>query len=258
MKKRIEFGRPPTIYLALLIMILIGLFTSMPIAVSEEIQTEDSLAPMKMKIDMEDETNTNSETITKTIYVRNTGKTPIHYVFYTEQDGCQNDISSKFQLSRTETEISPGNTFELNVTISKTDLEKYDSKDLENVKIKVVRNPESQTPVGYIIPVEIDNLNEKGNSGTKTNSNGMVKAINDALKKISGTDEKEEKNGTSGQRNQISNEDKKEISETSRGKDQKQLMPTIIPAKQLLIAGILCVFIVLAGGFYLNQKRKGE
>jgi hypothetical protein len=215
----------------------------MPIAVSEEIQTEDSLAPMKMKIDMEDETNTNSETITKTIYVRNTGNTPIHYVFYTEQDGCQNDISSKFQLSRTETEISPGNTFELNVTISKTDLEKYDSKDLENVKIKVVRNPESQTPVGYIIPVEIDNLNEKGNSGTKTNSNGMVKAINDALKKISGTDEKEEKNGTSGQRNQISNEDKNEISETSRGKDQKQLMPTIIPAKQLLIAGY-CVFLL--------------
>ena len=258
MKKRVEFGRLPTIYLVLLILILISLSISTPIAVSEEIQTGDSLAPMKMKIDMEEETNADNETITKTIYVRNTGNTPIHYVFYTEHDGSQNDISSKFQLSRTETEISPGNTFELNVTVSKTELEKYDSKDLENVKIKAVRNPESQTPVGYIIPVEIDNLKEKGNNSTKTNSNGS-KAINDILEKISGnTDGKEDGNSTKGQKDQTSAENKNEKSETNTEENQKRIMSTIIPAKHLLIAGILCVLIVLAGGFYLNQKRKGE
>ena len=257
MKKRIEFGRLPTIYLTLLILILISLSISIPIAVSEEIQTGDSLAPMKMKIDMEDETNADSETITKTIYVRNTGNTPIHYVFYTEHDGNQNDISSKFRLSRTETEVGPGNTFELNVTVSKTDIEKYDSNDLENVKIKVVRNPESQTPVGYIIPVEINNLNEKGKNGTKTNSNGP-KAINNILEKISGnTTEKEDGNSTE-QKNQTSAENKNEKSEKDNGENQKRTTPMTIPAKQLLIAGILCVFIILAGGFYLNQKRKGE
>jgi hypothetical protein len=235
-------------------LIFAAFLVSAGMAAAEEIRTGDSIAPMKMEIEM----GTDSETITKTIYVKNTGNTPIQYVFYTDQAGGKSEISSKFKLSETETEILPGNTFELNLTISKKDLEKYDSKDLENVKIKMIRNPESQTPVGYIIPVEINNFNEKGKekeetSKSKTNSNIAAGGIIGISEKISAAlnDMKNEKNGTE---SKDENTEKSEAESEKKEYENNQISNRTI--KTVIAIGMLSIFSVLISGLYLNRKRK--
>ena len=254
MKKRACFGKRPEILFVLAMLIFVAVISAGFVA-AEEIQTGDSIAPMKMEIDMEEEANPDSETIIKTIYVRNTGNTPTHYIFYTEQNGGKNEISSKFQLSETETEINPGNTFELILTVSKKELEKYDSKDLENVKIKMIRNPKSQTPVGYIIPVKITRLNEKESgeaADNKKNSNGTAGGTNRISEKISDAlnDVKDGGNTTKNGRNETSEKDGK--TETI---EKKKDMPNGT-ANRIIVVGLLSAFAVFIGGLYLNRKRK--
>ena len=251
MKTEDKFGSLLKVLFISAILIFAALISTSAVA-AEEIRTGDSIAPMKMKIDMDDETNPDNETITKIIFVKNTGNTPIHYIFYTEQTGGKNEISSEFKLSETETEISPGNTFELSLTVSKKELEKYDLKDLENVKIKMIRNPESQMPVGYIIPVEINNYNEKmdekttgskksiGSAGGITGiSEKILTALNDT--KGEGSSTQDEKNENPGKNDKTNGEGNQNPNKTT---------------KIIIAIGILITFTVLIGGVYLTRKRK--
>jgi len=256
--KRESCGRQSKI-LFILAMLIFSIFISTNAAAAEEIQAGDLIAPMKMEIEM----GTDNEIITKTIYVKNTGNTPTSYVFYTEQAGGKNEISSKFKLSETETKIDPRETFELSLTVSKKELEEYGSKDLENVKIKMIRNPESQMPVGYIIPVEINHFNEKTNEETAGNkTNGSVSAGTNSIseKPAAGSDDikieenqtkeenKEKKNENSG--NNIS--EKNENSEVNENGNQNRNRT----ARIIIAVGMLSTFAVLIGGLHLNQKRK--
>ena len=257
LKKGNHVGRPSKILLIFAALILMTLtFAALTLAgtaAAEEIQTGESIAPMKMKIDMD----ATDEIITKMIYLKNTGNTPTNYIFYTEQNGGKNEISSKFQLAETETMIAPGDTFELSLTISKEEIEKYNSKELESVKIKIIRNPESQTPVGYIIPVEIGHLDEKEKNetaGNKTSSTGVAGGIIGTSEKTSAASNDAKNEGNPTKEEKTIKEEKDGKTDLREGGNKNQSRT----AKTVIAVGILSALAVLIGGLYLNQKRKKE
>lgn len=128
--------------------------------------TGDSIAPMKLEIDPA----TGDITKTRTVIITNTGETVNEYVFYVEQTGGKNDLSGAFELSESAITLLPGDSKTLDIGIPVQAL-KTNLPDAE-YKLKIIRNPETQTPVGYIIPIksagsEPDTQPAGGKNGTQ-------------------------------------------------------------------------------------------
>lgn len=120
-------------------------------ATRTDIIISDSIAPMKLEID----SKTGNETETRTVTLTNTGEAATEYICYIEQTGGKKDIGADFELSESKIVLLPGDSGKLKIEIPAQAI-KTDSTDAE-YKLKIIRNPETQTPVGYIIPIKFAN-----------------------------------------------------------------------------------------------------
>ncbi|MCL2863191.1 MAG: hypothetical protein FWE54_03760 [Methanimicrococcus sp.] len=122
-------------------------------AVYGEIQISDSVSPMKIEISAASDSDAGGM-ISKTVSLRNTGDVPVHYIIY--MDSARNEnAASVFDLSATTASVNPGERFEFQISASKNEIEKYTEAELEDIKLKIIRNPDTLTPLGYIIPVTV-------------------------------------------------------------------------------------------------------
>ncbi|MCL2141828.1 MAG: hypothetical protein FWH46_02970 [Methanimicrococcus sp.] len=141
------------------------------IASNIEIVGGDSITPMKIEMDF-----TKSETVTKTVTLKNTGNMPTTYIFYTDAAGVQTQASSCFDLSETKIELAAGESYDLKISASVEELQKYSQTELDDLKLKIVRDSETTTPIGYILPINITGQDENKipenntSSGNKTNN----------------------------------------------------------------------------------------
>lgn len=129
----------------------------------------DSVSPLKLEVETGSST---AETETKIVTLTNTGETTTEYIFYVERSrGTNTSNSSSFGLSETKTAILPGETYKLEISIPASLIQ----NSTDEYKLKIVRNPETQTPVGYIIPILTAASSENG-SGNGSKNNGSNSA----------------------------------------------------------------------------------
>ncbi len=131
-----------------------------------DIVTGDSIAPMKIEIDLK---TSNAET--RTVILTNTGETATEYICFVEQTGGKKDISAVFELSESKITLLPGDSKKLEIKIPVPVLI-TNSADAE-YKLKIIRNPETQTPVGYIIPINLTGSDPAGKTSGRESSTDM-------------------------------------------------------------------------------------
>ena len=105
----------------------------------------DSISPVRLVVDA----NTNTVE-TRTVTITNTGNVPAEYIFYVAQTGGRENTASTFELSDTRATVQPGESHRLEISIQVQNI----NPNLEEYRLKIVRNPDTQTPVGYIIPID--------------------------------------------------------------------------------------------------------
>lgn len=235
-------------------------------AASGEIIISDSVSPMKIEISTENDPSADG-IISKTVSLRNTGDVPVNYVIYIES-GSSSKTSSLFELSAAAASVEPGERFELQISASKNELEKYTAAELEDIKIKLVRNPDTQTPLGYIIPVTVRQSGETG-TGTETKGGNSGKTVSvgtnasdagtqaegQAGEKIGNTGiSNGEKIGNTGISNGENQTAGGETPYTDDGRTQKKSGKYIM----IFTAFAACFILLLAGGFYAARNRKEE
>lgn len=221
-----------------------------------EVQIGDAVAPMKIEINAADADSNGM--ISKTVSLRNTGSVPLNYIFYAES-GRDENAAALLTLSATAASVAPGDRYDLHIRISKNEIEKYGAEDLEGIKLKIVRNPETQTPVGYILPVSVrpDDKTGNGTNGEKTENSGKTengkegiteKATEKATEKTEKTEGSrfEKENGPDGGSQKTVFSDGSERIQKSGSEKRGQL--TV-----LLAFGFI---LVMAGGLYTAGKRK--
>ena len=153
-------------------LILFTMFLLMTIGISigddsgaEQI-ISDSISPMKLEFDFSEN---DGEAITKTVFLRNTGTEQINYRFYVENKNSGNqNIETALKLSEKTVTILPNENFELEISLSADDIKNINN--LNETKLKMIRNPETQTPVGYIIPISFEVPENTGSEGRKQDS----------------------------------------------------------------------------------------
>jgi hypothetical protein len=153
-------------------LILFTMFLLMTIGISigddsgaEQI-ISDSISPMKLEFDFSEN---DGEAITKTVFLRNTGTEQINYRFYVENKNSGNqNIETALKLSEKTVTILPNENFELEISLSADDIKNINN--LNETKLKMIRNPETQTPVGYIIPISFEVPENTGSEGSKQDS----------------------------------------------------------------------------------------
>lgn len=170
MKKNRPSDRLQIQFILLSVLFLFAIALLLPCSLAEESReriVSDAVSPMKIEIDTDELAAEKPKT--KSVFLRNTGETETEYVCYIEQSGNRNDLAAAFSLSEKRIQIPPGESRELCITIP---VEKMREKPAENITLKIIRNPETQTPVGYIIPIEIKTTapNESRSAGKKTSA----------------------------------------------------------------------------------------
>jgi len=205
----------PLILLTLFLMMTIG------ISIGDESGTEqiisDSISPMKLEFDFSEN---DGEAITKTVFLRNTGTEQINYLFYVENKNSGNQtIETALKLSEKAVTILPNENFELEISLSADDIKNINN--LNETKLKMIRNPETQTPVGYIIPISFEVPENTGNEENKkqdsgktgssatstnlTNSTGNLTAASNSTNKNENSIENDKSENGSGENNELKN-----------------------------------------------------
>ncbi|WNY28213.1 hypothetical protein MmiEs2_03970 [Methanimicrococcus stummii] len=206
----------------------------------------DSIAPMKLEI-----SNPN-EIETKMITLVNTGETATEYICYIERANGK-EIDSGFQLSETEMTIQPGKSQSIEVSIpAKINVEEY--------KIKIVRNPDTQTPVGYIIPILFSEPNsaENNKTGGSSGSSGLSAAV------LNKTDQNENQVNQTNQTNQsgnqkTENQNLNQTDDSDKTIKKENGLADLINSKALRLSiGILLPIILIAAlaAFWIQKKKK--
>jgi len=157
-----------------LILFTMFLLMTIGISIGDESGTEqiisDSISPMKLEFDF---SKNESEAITKTVFLRNTGTEQINYLFYVENKNSGNqNIETALKLSEKTITILPNENFELEISLSADDIKNINN--LNETKLKMIRNPETQTPVGYIIPISFEVPENTGNEENKKQDSGKT------------------------------------------------------------------------------------
>ncbi|MDV0447572.1 hypothetical protein MsAg5_14770 [Methanosarcinaceae archaeon Ag5] len=172
----------------------------------------DSVSPLKLDIHL-DAAGKSNDSVSKTVYIRNTGNTPLNYVFYLDQSK-KTGVLSSFSLSESSATLEPGQSHSLTVSVKSSSVKS--ETDFSGVKLKIVRNPESATPVGYIVPIQVtvsgeSDDNQTGNSSGSGGSgqSGRNASNTSNTSKINNTTDK---NGT----NSVNSSQKNGINETNR------------------------------------------
>jgi len=225
------------------------------VTVCGEIQISDSVTPLKIEISTADDSDTNGM-ISKNVSLRNTGDVPVDYVIYIESGGNSN-AASLFELSANAASVGPGEKFELQISASIDEIEKYTAAELENIKIKLVRHPDTQTPVGYIIPVTIN-----GKTDTKTNGAAGKTGSSETGAGISGGSDSSGGSGSSGA-NQTDEFFESTVSSgrnaaTDGADGEISKIKTTEKYKIMIVALIVCFVLLSAGGLYADRNRKKE
>ena len=216
-----------------------------------ETQISDSVTPMKVEIHPVNDSDTNGM-ISKTVSLRNTGDVPVHYIIYIEGGG-NSKASSLFELSADAASVDPGEKFELQISASKNEIEKYTAAELENIKIKLVRNPDTQTPVGYIIPVTVGS-----EADTKTNG-AAGKTFPSETDTGTANQTVDFGNSTaSGGRNTAADGDGSGIKAEDDTGEISKIKKESEKYKMILAALVACFILLSAGGLYTGRNRKKE
>ncbi|WNY26223.1 hypothetical protein [Methanolapillus millepedarum] len=172
----------------LLTIISCAVFICGAAAAENEIVVQDSVSPLKLDLQLDYSNSTGSttgstigNTVSKTVYIRNTGDTSLNYIFYLDQSE-KTGVLPLFSLSESSVSLEPGQSYSLTVSVQ-TNPVKSES-DFSDVKLKIIRNPESTTPVGYVVPIHITTTEENstgngsGNSGSGSNSTNRTNSNN--------------------------------------------------------------------------------
>ncbi|MBZ3935057.1 hypothetical protein [Methanimicrococcus blatticola] len=202
----------PIRFLIILLLLTVIAGGTINIALSEpdpatktDIVISDSIAPMKLEID----SKTNNAIETKTVILTNTGDTATEYICYIEQNGGKKDLGSGFELSDSKITLLPGDSKKLKIVIPAQAV-KSNSADAE-YKLKIIRNPDTQTPVGYIIPIQLTGSDSTGKTSGGKSGAGAGLTMSDPENK-----KNETKNET---KNEMKNETKNG-SENKNGKNE--------------------------------------
>ena len=199
-----------------LILFTMFLLMTIGISIGDESGTEqmisDSISPMKLEFDF---SKNDGEAITKTVFLRNTGTEQINYRFYVENKNSGNqNIETALKLSEKTVTILPNENFELEISLSADDIKNINN--LNETKLKMIRNPETQTPVGYIIPIsfevpenmgsEENKKQDSGKTGSSTTSTAtnLTAASNSTNKNENSIENDKSENG-SGEDNELKN-----------------------------------------------------
>jgi len=200
-------------------LILFTMFLLMTIGISmgdengaEQI-ISDSISPMKLEFDFSEN---DGEAITKTVFLRNTGTEQINYLFYVENKNSGNqNIETALKLSEKTVTILPNENFELEISLSADDIKNINN--LNETKLKMIRNPETQTPVGYIIPISFEVPENTGNEENKKQDSGKtgssatstatnLTAASDSTNKNENSIENDKSENGSGENNELKND----------------------------------------------------
>ncbi|MCL2549485.1 MAG: hypothetical protein FWE78_00845 [Methanimicrococcus sp.] len=230
--------------------IIVSVLTA--VAVCDEIRISDSVTPMKIEISPASDSDANGM-ISKTVSLRNTGDVPVNYVIYMESGGNSN-AASLFELSAAAASVAPGGKFDLQISASKSEIEKYTAAELENIKIKLIRNPDTQTPVGYIIPVTVG-----GKTETKT-TNGAAGETDsfETAAGVSGANQTGLENPAASGKNAAANGSGVEKEDENAGRTISN--PKKMNEKYKIIIAVLaaCFVLLAAAGLYAVRKRMKE
>jgi hypothetical protein len=201
-----------------LILFTMFLLMTIGISIGDESGTEqmisDSISPMKLEFDF---SKNDGEAITKTVFLRNTGTEQINYRFYVENKNSGNqNIETALKLSEKTVTILPNENFELEISLSADDIKNINN--LNETKLKMIRNPETQTPVGYIIPISFEvpentgneenkkqDSGKTGNSANLSNSTGNLTAASNSTNKNENSIENDKSENESGGNNEFEN-----------------------------------------------------
>lgn len=215
--------------------------------IQNEIEISDSVSPMKLEITAA-EINS-KETITKTVFLRNTGNKPNNYIFYIEENGKRTEKSGVL-LSKNAAALLPGETYTLEISVPTKQSKQFTENEL---KLKIIRNPETQTPVGYIIPIKIeqskdetDETNVKKSTGTSRNGLALIKENETEKETNNEKITQNEKNNQEAKKDLINEADKTSISSEK----------TAAGIKLLKAIAVFTTFLIIAAVFWMSWKTK--
>jgi hypothetical protein len=227
------------------------------VARNTEIIGGDSISPMKIEMDF-----TKNEMVTKTVTVKNTGNTPTTYIFYTDTAGSQKEAASVFDLSETKKQLAAGESYDLIISASVEDLQKYTQPELDALRLKIVRDPETTTPLGYILPINIAGAGENNTPPeNKTNSETTNIGTPTAIQNNSiddNTNNNTNNNNTDRPNNGSNNSgNNNAANQTNPGGNMNQNGTDM---KKIALLGLtLCAGLLLAiSGIYFYRLKKGK
>ncbi|WP_318784907.1 hypothetical protein [Methanimicrococcus hacksteinii] len=217
----------------------------------------DSVSPMRLEVDAG---STAAETETKTVTLTNTGETENTYIFYIESGGSDKS-NAEFELSETKATVLPGETYSLEISIPVSKIK----NSADESKLKIIRNPDTQTPVGYIIPIEISGTENKNENetGSKTENKTGSKTGSKSGSLISGetetgkTDTEENKNSNlnqTGSKNTVPETENHPENETVLEKSEEKKMTE----KIIFISLIALLLLFTAAGIQIQKRKKKE
>ncbi|MDL2260965.1 hypothetical protein LJC08_01805 [Methanimicrococcus sp. OttesenSCG-928-J09] len=215
--------------------------------IQKEIEISDSISPMKLEITA-NEINS-KETIIKTVFLRNTGNNPNNYIFYIEENGKRTEKSG-ILLSEASAAVLPGEMHTLKISIPTKQSKQFTENEL---KLKIIRNPETQTPVGYIIPIKIeqskdetDETNMKKTTGTSRNGTAGIKENETEKETNNEKITQNEKNNQEAKKGLINEADKTSMSSEK----------TAAGIKLLKAIAVFTAFLIIAAVFWMSWKTK--
>ncbi|MDR0767011.1 MAG: hypothetical protein LBE57_00980 [Methanosarcinales archaeon] len=225
------------------LLILIAFLTAAAnVTFAETAQTNviisDSIAPMKLEVD----SNSGNASETKTVTLTNTGKVATEYIVYVEQTGGKENTKSNFELSESKITVQPGESHKVEISIPVQNI----NPNSEEYKLKIIRNPDTQTPVGYIIPIIFTGTETEDGSASKGGSSSGSAV---AAQSRNGNEENEE-NGSETVTRSI--ETNKAEANGTKADDREKLKILI----GILLLLILAVVVLI--GIIVWKKMKAE
>ncbi|WP_316558316.1 hypothetical protein [Methanimicrococcus hongohii] len=232
-------------------MILAALLTgTATIAFAETEQSNivisDAVAPMKLEVD----SNSNSASETKTVTLINTGETATEYVAYVEQTSGKTNPNSNFELSKSKITVQPGESYQLEISIPIQSV----NPNSEEYKLKIIRNPDTQTPVGYIIPIIFAGENGgTGNVSKGGSSSGSAASVQNQNQNQNGSgngsNNSENKSGMNSESNE--NENKEAFSNEKETKENSLI-------KLVGVVILLLIVLLVIVGIIVRKEMKSE
>lgn len=212
----------------------------------------DSISPLKFEMKYDENKTGEKESVFLTI--TNTGDVATNYICYFDQKSGKNDLKSVLEISEKQISLLPKETKKIEISISNENLKNTTTKEFQ---LKIIRNPETQTPVGYIIPIEINGkTNENGNetenktgTGNKNQTNAEIKEKNDFENETKippqpGNENKAENNSNQNETNHMKNSDS----------EKKNELNIENFAKAGIVLGLGIAFLIF-GWFVLTSRK---